>query len=123
MNLSVIISSFLSGLLGAMGVGGGTVLIIYLTTFCGIEQKSAQGINLLFFIATGIIAVINNTRNKLIDKNALKNLLSYSLPGLFTGFILLNFISAPMLRKIFAVILLIIGIKTLFTKNTQAPVS
>ena len=33
-NLMVALAGFLSGVLGAMGLGGGGVLIIYLTVFC-----------------------------------------------------------------------------------------
>ncbi len=121
MNIAVIISSFLSAVLGAMGVGGGTVLIIYLTTFLAMEQKSAQGINLLFFLLTGILAVISNIKKELVDKKALKELIIISLPGLIAGFVLLNFISATLLKKLFGVILLSIGIKTLFNRNKSAP--
>lgn len=121
MNIEVILSSFISGLLSAMGLGGGTVLIIYLTTLLNIEQKNAQGINLVFFILTGIFALISNLRKKLIDTRELKNLLLFSIPGLIVGFLLLNLISAQLLKKLFAYILLFIGIKTLFAKNKAAP--
>ena len=50
MDFAVIVSSLLSGLLGVMGFGGGSVLIIYLTSFLHMEQRQAQGINLVFFI-------------------------------------------------------------------------
>ena len=46
MNIAVIFSSFLSAMLGAMGVGGGAVLIIYLTSFLSFDQKTAQGIKM-----------------------------------------------------------------------------
>jgi hypothetical protein len=54
----VILAGFLSGLIGAMGLGGGAVLIIYLAVFTKTEQLTAQGINLLFFIPVGLLAVI-----------------------------------------------------------------
>ena len=44
----------LSGVIGAMGLGGGGVLIIYLTLFLGMEQGIAQGVNLIFFIPSEI---------------------------------------------------------------------
>lgn len=117
MSISVIISSFVSALLSAMGVGGGTVLIIYLTSFLALEQKNAQGINLVFFLVTGIFAVISNIKKELVDMRSLKELLIYALPGLIAGYVLLNFISAIILKKLFACILLLIGIKTLFSKQ------
>ena len=58
MNISALLAGLLSGILGSMGLGGGGVLIIYLTLFTDTEQLTAQGINLLFFIPTAIIAVV-----------------------------------------------------------------
>ena len=45
-----IIAGLLSGIIGAMGLGGGAVLLIYLSLIKGTDQLKAQGINLLFFI-------------------------------------------------------------------------
>ena len=52
------IASFLSGLIGAMGFGGGGILIIYLVIFASVPQLTAQGINLAFFIPCSVISVI-----------------------------------------------------------------
>ena len=38
-----------TGVLSGFGVGGGTLLLIYMTAFAGVEQHLAQGINLLYF--------------------------------------------------------------------------
>ena len=45
-----IIIGLLSGAAASMGFGGGFVLIIYLTVFLNIDQITAQGVNLLFFL-------------------------------------------------------------------------
>ena len=52
------IAGILSGILASMGLGGGGILIIYLTIFAGIEQATAQGINLVFFIPISIVAIL-----------------------------------------------------------------
>ena len=49
------IAGILSGIIGAMGIGGGGILIIYLTLFADMEQMAAQGINLLFFFVLELI--------------------------------------------------------------------
>ena len=49
------IAAFLTGILAAMGVGGGMILIVYLTFFVGVPQLSAQGINLIYFIPIAIL--------------------------------------------------------------------
>ena len=56
------VAGFLSGVFGAMGLGGGGVLIIYLTGIVNTEQALAQGINLLFFIPCAIVAVFMHAK-------------------------------------------------------------
>ena len=119
MTFQVIISSFLSGLLGAMGFGGGSVLIIYLTTFLSTGQKEAQGINLLFFLLTGIFANISNNRKNLIDKKSILPFLLFALPGLLTGYFILPHIETELLRKLFGGVLLLLGLRELFSKKDK----
>ena len=45
------------GVLGGMGMGGGTALIPLLTVFCGVEQGVAQGVNLLSFLPMSVLAL------------------------------------------------------------------
>ncbi len=58
-----IVSGFVSG----MGMGGGTILILCLSMFMGVEQHIAQATNLIFFIPTSIVAIITNIKQKYID--------------------------------------------------------
>ena len=58
-----IVSGFVSG----MGMGGGTILILCLSMFMGVEQHIAQATNLVFFIPTSIVAIITNIKQKYID--------------------------------------------------------
>lgn len=62
-----IIFGLISGVLGGMGMGGGTLLIPLLTIFLNIEQKVAQGVNLIVFIPMAIVSLIIHTKNKLVD--------------------------------------------------------
>ena len=41
-----------TGVLSGFGVGGGSLLLIYMTSFAGLAQNAAQGINLLYFLPT-----------------------------------------------------------------------
>ena len=50
--------AFLTGIFASMGLGGGMVLIVYLTVFAGFSQIAAQGINLVFFIPIAIISLV-----------------------------------------------------------------
>ena len=59
--------AFLTGIFASMGLGGGMVLIVYLTVFAGFSQIAAQGINLVFFIPIAIISLVLHTKNKLVE--------------------------------------------------------
>ena len=48
---------FATGILSAWGVGGGTLLLLCMTLFLGVEQREAQAINLLFFLPTAGISL------------------------------------------------------------------
>lgn len=112
-----IIAGFLSGIIGAMGFGGGGILILYLTLYRNIPQLNAQGINLIFFIPSAVLAIIMHTRNHLIDwKIAVKYIL-YGLIGVAIGYLALKFIDEKIIAKIFSVILILTGLKELFSKK------
>lgn len=63
--LNVLIGG-ISGIVSAMGMGGGTILILCLSLFLGKDQHIAQGANLVFFIPTSIVSIIMNIKQKLI---------------------------------------------------------
>lgn len=109
-----IIAGFLSGIIGAMGFGGGGVLIIYLAVFMNTPQLQAQGINLIFFIPCAILATIIYTVKKQISyKEILPVILGGVCGAIPTSFILKN-IETNYLSKIFAVFLIFMGISSIF---------
>ena len=56
-----------SAVVGAMGLGGGSVLILYLTMVRHLPQLVSQGINLLFFIPCAVTAVMIYDKQKIIQ--------------------------------------------------------
>lgn len=114
----VFIASFLSGIIGAMGLGGGSVLILYLTLFAGINQVTAGGINLIFFLPIGTVATIIYLRQKEIKYKTLLPFILGGIPATLISGTLINFIETAMLRKIFGAFVLIYGIYQIFQKNT-----
>lgn len=62
-----ILTGMVSGFVSGMGMGGGTILILILSVFLGVEQHSAQATNLVFYIPTSIIAIITNIKQKIIN--------------------------------------------------------
>ncbi len=115
-----IIAGIISGILGAMGFGGGGILILYLTLYKDMPQVVSQGVNLLFFIPSATLAVVMHIKNKLIDKKAALVYISYGLVGVALGYLLLNRLDDKTLRTIFAVMLIAVGAKELlFSKKKE----
>lgn len=111
----------ISGIVSGMGIGGGSILILYLTLFAGVAQQQAQGINLLYFLPTAAAALIVHLKNKSVDLHvtwvaALCGVLSASA----TSLLAIN-MDASLLKKLFGVFLLLLGIRELFAKKQAQP--
>lgn len=65
------LSGIAGGLLGGMGMGGGTLLIPLLTLVCGVEQGVAQGVNLLSFLPMSAIALGVHAKGGRLEKRGL----------------------------------------------------
>ena len=61
------LTGLISGTVSGTGMGGGTILILVLSVFLGIEQHVAQATNLVFFVPTSISAIIVSIKSKLIE--------------------------------------------------------
>ena len=61
-----ILVGIISGLVSGMGMGGGTILILCLSLFMGVNQHTAQGANLVFFVPTSVVSIIANIKKKII---------------------------------------------------------
>ena len=108
--LFLVLAGFFGGILGGMGMGGGTLLVPILTLLLGFSQHIAQAVNLIVFIPTAIIAVIIHLKNKLID---FKAFLLLCIPAIFSA-VLFAFLSADInketLKIIFGVFLVCVGV-------------
>ncbi len=108
-----IIAGFLSGLIGAMGFGGGGVLIIYLVIIAGTPQIVAQGINLIFFIPCALLATIIYAVKKQIKIKVILPVIIGGVTGAVLGSYFLNILKSEWLSKSFAVFLIIMGLSTI----------
>lgn len=110
---------FLTGVIASMGLGGGFILVVWLTVFAEVEQKAAQGINLLFFLPIAFISLIIHIKNGLVNKMLVKKLALGGILGAVIGTFGAMWIDNTLLRKLFAVFLLIFGLKELFARNPE----
>ncbi len=110
---------FLSGIIASMGLGGGFVLLIWLTLFEDVAQRSAQGINLLFFLPIALVSVIMHLRAGLIDKKLVLSLIPGGIVGAILGTIGSQVVGNDLLRKLYALFLLAFGLRELFRKSPE----
>lgn len=108
----------LSGITASMGLGGGFILMIYLTTVSGVDQIYAQGMNLLFFLPIASISIVMHIKNKLIDTKPLIFSIIFGIVGVSLGIGIAFSIEVYWISKLFALSLLIFGIKELFHKKS-----
>ncbi len=105
-----IIFGFLAGVVGAMGMGGGTLLIPLLTIFNDVSQILAQGYNLLAFLPMSLIAILIHAKNKLIEPKYLYILIPSGIVFAIGGSFLANLIDGDILKILFGVFLIILSI-------------
>ena len=108
------------GLLAGMGLGGGSLLILWLTLVLEIPTDMAAGINLLFFVPTAIIASLFRLKQGKLDFRRI-------LPALWAGMAtaaVLTLVSqnwdTEVLRKPFGLLLLATGIRELCYRPRKA---
>lgn len=109
------LAGLISGVVAGMGMGGGTLLIPILSIFLDVEQRTAQGINLIVFVPMSLVALIIHCKNKLVD---FKVGLPIMIAGIFSsvgGSLLAMKLSNDVLRKLFGGFLLLVGIWQIVT--------
>ena len=104
------IIGFFAGIIGGMGMGGGTILIPALILFAHLDPKIAQSINLLSSIPMTIFALIIHIRNKNVVFSLVIPIALFGVLGAICGSFVANYISSQILKKVFGTFLLIIGI-------------
>lgn len=80
-----VILGIVAGLGAALGLGGGTILILLLNFFTQINQHKIQGINLIFFIPTALVSIWVNSKNKIIDWKVAKKCIISGVFGSLLG--------------------------------------
>ena len=106
----LIIFGAIGGVLGGMGMGGGTLLIPLLTIFSKLSQYEAQAINLIAFLPMSLIALIVHAKNHLVD---FKISISIAISGVASAVlsaIVTNKINSKGLSFWFGVFLIIVGV-------------
>ncbi|MBQ7410407.1 MAG: sulfite exporter TauE/SafE family protein [Clostridia bacterium] len=104
-----ILIGMISGTVAALGMGGGTVLILLLGIFSNMNQHLIQGTNLIFFIPTSITAIYMNVKNKTINYKMAISLIISGCIGAVIGSKLSFKFDNENLKKYFGIFLLCIA--------------
>ena len=101
------------GFLSGLGVGGGSLLMLWLTAVRGLEPKQAGAINLLFYLASAGICCLLRRRSIPWQK-----LLPAALAGMLTAALCAGLqLPGALLRRILAVLMLYTGFRELKGKK------
>ncbi len=103
------IIGFISGIIGGMGMGGGTILIPCLILLLNIDPRLAQSVNLLSSIPMTVIALTIHRKNKNIETSLVLPIACWGVIGAILGSFTANYLSSELLRKLFGFFLLLIG--------------
>ena len=106
-----------TGILSGCGVGGGSLLMLYLTMLAGIAQYQAAGINLLYFLACAPAALWSHSKNGLIERRPALWCVAAGIPAAFAASLLAARMDTGRLRRAFGIFLLCVGIKECFAKR------
>ena len=108
-----------ASVISAWGVGGGTLLLLVMTLFLDMDQRTAQGINLLFFLPTALSALLCHARSGYLDKPTLKTAIPWAVAAALIGAWIATNLDVEVLRKPFGVYLLLSGLSLLWPEGKK----
>lgn len=112
--IKYIIIGIFGGVLGGMGMGGGTLLIPLLTLFGKVNQHTAQAINLTAFIPMAIVALIMHHKKKLIHYKGVLWIIIPAAALSVLGALTASSLRGELLGRLFGAFLALLGVWILF---------
>ena len=112
--LIAVLAGLVCGVLSGFGIGGGSLLMVWMTAVLAMEQKAAQGINLLYFLPTAVCALIFHAKHRQICPAALAGCAA-AVPGA----LLAASLEMELLRKLFGGFLIAVGLVEIFCKGLK----
>lgn len=115
MVVSIVVGTVL-GFLAGLGVGGGSLLILWLTFVVNMEPNMARFINLVFFVPAAVISCFFRWKQGRLDFHQ-------ALPAILAGCIAAGgcafwaaYLDIALLQKLFGGLLILTGLRELFYK-------
>ena len=108
------------GFLSGLGVGGGSLLMLWLTQIVGTEQTQARVMNLMFFVPCALIASIFRWKQCKPDWPLTLTSVAGGLLGALAGNLLNSRLDLERMQKMLGGLFLICGIRELFYRERKA---
>ncbi len=115
MLISLLVGTVL-GFLSGLGIGGGSLLILWLTLVAGMEQSAARTVNLLFFLPAAAVACYFRWKQGTLDVKRMLPAIITGCLGAVLGTRLSAEMDTSLLKKGFGILLLATGIRELLWK-------
>ena len=116
----MLIVGTLLGFLSGLGIGGGSLLILWLTMVLHTDPLTARSINLLFFIPSALVACALRIKQGNLK---IKPLLPAMIAGCAAAAVLSwisTVLDVAILRKLFGIVLVAAGLRELFYRERKA---
>lgn len=111
-----LLTGIVLGTLAGLGIGGGSLLILWLTLVLNISQPQARIINLLFFIPCALVScLIRHKQGALNIKKLLPGILAGCISAAVCSIIGRN-MDLAVLKKLFGGLLILTGLREVFYK-------
>lgn len=111
------IAGYISGVLGGLGMGGGTILIPVLTILLGVDQHVAQATNLIAFLPMALFSLQVHRGSGLLKTNGLLWLIIPAVITSVLGSLAAHFITGEALQKLFGAFLVFLGARGIMGLN------
>lgn len=116
--VSLIVGTAL-GFLSGLGIGGGSLLILWLTMVLGMEPETARSINLLFFLPAAAVSCYFRKKQGLLNLKPIIPAITTGCIGAVLGTWLGSFLNTSLLKKGFGILLLATGLREILWKPTK----
>lgn len=108
------------GFLAGLGVGGGSLLMLWLTLVLGTPQATARSINLLFFIPTALISSFFRRKQGTLNYKRLLPAIVLGVAAAAAAGMISRHLDMELLKKLFGGLLLLTGLRELFYRPRKA---
>lgn len=121
MNIVVeILAGTVIGALSSLGIGGGSLLMLWLTLAAGMDSRPARLINLMSFLPCALIACLFRWRQGRLNWSVALPAIAAGCVGSVIGCLLGGWVDTSLLQRIFGGVLILFGIREIFYRPRNA---